>query len=985
MLVSCGTEESEESKAILAGDSEITVPAEASTKTVTIYADGSWVADVTDTWLSIDPTRGYGTVDVTLNVDANLSDAAREAKIIVKGASTLSDVEIAVNQKMDRFRETSAKTVTEALSLKEGDLAKISECQVMALSSKGFVVSDGTSNLFVLGSDASLKAGCKLTLTGDVVAFNNITAIQLEDAFFASEGEVAYPEAKDVTEAEGYAPGKVEYISATASFAAGGSLSVNDKKFATVYNNSTDFDNAYSYHKVLVSGYYLGSDKDVHSIMAVAFEDKGMEAVPYLQFEIGTSAFASANKSKIGESHQFASTVGNGYVKYEPNDLAGSDPDGVWKMDVSGNDPRCTGPWFGDYWHFVGGSAVKANTEFKLQFGARTSASGPKYWTLEYLDGTVWKPIGDVKESTDITEGGNVTYTHCMNADGNTNIIIDEAFSITKNMDRLELRFRCMSTWRADGKGVLAKRNTGSARLSVNSGASSKTPVTAPQPSILITKMGDGNATVDPEPEYADITLSTPLLTFEGAPEGPKVLKVTSDHDFTVKSNVSWLTLSVAEGTANSTAEISVTCEPNDMSKLREGRITITSGDSKAEVYVVQSAAGGELDPLISISSGNAVEVSGQGGEFSAKVQANVEFETEINGSWITEVVAPSTKAVVETVTKTFKAEPNLTGADRTGTIRFFKGNIESVLTVKQAKFEPSISVTYSGVNTIAGIGETRKLNIVSNVPFTVTAPSWVKLPTTNVPAAGTYPIDVAFDANTGAARSGQVVFKNAEYNYTYTVDVAQAAAGVCFYDDFGWLSPLLDAYAAATGTKIGDTIGNKKDDNAVNIYNKAIKEVTLPAFANAGYEDMNPSLELVYLQNKYLKFNKTGGNNTSLRLPKLPLTSATDVTVEFDHAGMVQGKGIVDDSGVVIVIEGDGQFENGTKYSDVLTIDQPTGTYSWTHSSAKIKGATANTRLVVVMYRVLVKDASGNYTGTYNYKVSGAGRIFIDNINIHK
>lgn len=36
-------------------------------------------------------------------------------------------------------------------------------------------------------------------------------------------------------------------------------------------------------------------------------------------------------------------------------------------------------------------------------------------------------------------------------------------------------------------------------------------------------------------------------------------------------------------------------------------------------------------------------------------------------------------------------------------------------------------------------------------------------------------------------------------------------------------------------------------------------------------------------------------------------------------------------------------------------------------------------------MYRVLVKDDSGNYTGSYNYKVSGAGRIFIDNINIHK
>ena len=173
VIASCGNEEAKESKAILAGDSEITLPATETTKAVTIYADGTWAADVTDTWLSIEPASGQGTVDVALTVDANLSDAEREAKIIVKGASTLNDVEISVRQKMDRFRDTGAKTVTESLALKEGDLAKLSECQVMALDSKGFVVSDGTNNVFVLGSDHALKDGCKLNLTGDDVAINN--------------------------------------------------------------------------------------------------------------------------------------------------------------------------------------------------------------------------------------------------------------------------------------------------------------------------------------------------------------------------------------------------------------------------------------------------------------------------------------------------------------------------------------------------------------------------------------------------------------------------------------------------------------------------------------------------------------------------------------------------------------------------------------------------------------------------------------------
>ena len=136
------------------------------------------------------------------------------------------------------------------------------------------------------------------------------------------------------------------------------------------------------------------------------------------------------------------------------------------------------------------------------------------------------------------------------------------------------------------------------------------------------------------------------------------------------------------------------------------------------------------------------------------------------------------------------------------------------------------------------------------------------------------------------------------------------------------------------------------------------------------------------------MKFSKTGGKNTSIRLPKLAVTSATDVTMDFDHAAMVQGSGTVDDSKVVIVIEGDGEFENGTKCSDILEIDQPKGKYNWSHSSVKIKGVNANTRLVVVMYRVVMaKDESGvyKYTGKYNYKVSGAGRIFLDNIKITK
>ena len=81
---------------------------------------------------------------------------------------------------------------------------------------------------------------------------------------------------------------------------------------------------------------------------------------------------------------------------------------------------------------------------------------------------------------------------------------------------------------------------------------------------------------------------------------------------------------------------MTVSCEPSTLSSLRNGSITIKSGTSTYTINVVQSAAGGELDPLISLS-GNNVTVLGEGETFSTSVQANVEYEVEIQGDWISE------------------------------------------------------------------------------------------------------------------------------------------------------------------------------------------------------------------------------------------------------------------------------------------------------------------------------------------------------------
>lgn len=970
----CGQDELVKPSALLS-ESSLTFEAIGSeSQQLTIASDDSWFIDVDADWITVDPTSGTNTVKVNVSVEDNVTNgtlnAPREGTLTVANGKGYS-IRSVIYQNGDNYFGVSEMPVSEVRELQDGEYAKVAEAQVVALTSDGFVVTDESASIYVSYKD-DVALGDKVFIAGEKVTLYGGAALVAGEITVKSNSEVKHPEAVDLlSNLDPSKAGTVTYVSVSAG------LLGHDLKFAqslpvsVAILDSRNIDiTEVNMHNISVKAYTLGLDEGVLTLAVTEVQDNGIndELKAYFYDDFSwMKSYIDASEVKVGDS------IGENSAGAEAPNLRSNDAlkpllNALLEKGYEDLNPDKKVIYAQKYyWKLGRSSSATENNNNGLKLPKQ------KFKGDELINVDI-----EFDWAAHMTGSGNIDKVQIVvelegagTFDNGTKI--SDPFVTTQEKGHIEWQHA----------SVTAKGVNNTTRIIIRPAEYASVVPDQQRWHIDNIKIKD-SAIPYSDPVYAKVKVSDEVVTFEGTPVDSYKLTIQSDNPWTLVKDADWFTVDVTEGEANEETTVTVTCEPSNMTTLRHSVFTVVSADTRKNIHIVQSAAGGELDPLISISSGNSVEVLGQGAEFTAKIQSNVEFETEINGSWITEVSTPATKAVVETVSKTFKAEPNLTGTDRTGTIRFFKDNIESVLTVKQAKFEPSITVTYPGVNTIAGIGETRKLNIVSNVPFTVTAPSWVKLPAMNIPAAGTYPVDVTFEANSGTARTGQVVFKNAEYNYTYTVDVAQAAAGVCFFDDFGWLTPLIDTYTAAGG-KVGDTIGNKKDDSAINIYGDAVKAFTLPAFANAGYEDMNPSLELIYLQDKYLKFNKTGGKNTSIRLPKLPLTSATDVTVEFDHAAMVQGSGKVDDSGVVVVIEGDGQFENGTKYSDVLKVDQPTGTYSWTHSSAKIKGATANTRLVVVMYRVLVKDDSGNYTGSYNYKVSGAGRIFIDNINIHK
>lgn len=680
-------------------------------------------------------------------------------------------------------------------------------------------------------------------------------------------------------------------------------------------------------------------------------------------------AAASNDYPSWATEHKIAPVTGDGQIYYHVIDR--SDIGGSTSLDVSGNNPRVSGAWPGDYLEFKANSPISAGSIVKLKFEARTSGAGLKLWRLQYKDGEEWKDASKLITRTITSETNNkekpvsitkeVSYTHQFKGGSKDadNDVITAVVNYANTTDAVVFRLICAANW--TGSQWQEVPNTSSFRLAYTADSEN-------QPEISVIAAGTEDVS---KPDILVSGLENNIITFEGVPEGTKKFTVTSTSAFTLTPNVDWITLSETAGGADDEKTIVVTCKESTSSSLRKGQIDIKSGVSHYYITVVQSAAGGDLDPLISISDGNKKTVSGKGEEFTVKVQANVDFQTEISDSWITAVPVVSTKAMVESKILKFKAEANVTGAARTATIRFYKGNIESVLTVDQNKFEPEVKITsYSGVTTISGFGETKKFTVQSNVPFTVTAPSWIKL-LDIVPEAGTFPVSVQFEANTAAeTRNGEIVFADADYGYEYKLNVSQAASGVYYFDDFMWIKPWADAYGS------GDSVGeNNASGEAPNIYTQTTQKGLLEKFAEIGYEMLNPAAKSAYSQKYYMKFGATS-NHHGLKLPAIAAADGSDVTLSFDWSPHMTGKGNIDKVKLVVEIEGDGQIVTaaGTaKISDVLVNDWEKGQLKWKNVTIQIKGLKSTDRISIRPTDLTDGD-----------KVTQK-RWFIDNIKIFK
>lgn len=986
-FTSCKEEELVKPSALLT-ESSLTFEAKAEeSQSFRIASDSDWMIDVDEPWITVDPMSGSNTMDVNVTVEDNYTggvmNAPRQGLITIMNKRGYK-VTTTIYQNGDAYLGAPEGNVAKVADLDSASRAKVLSATVAAVSTTGFVVTDGTVNMFVDGK-AEVKAGDVVDFNGKTSKISGIPSFVLDQVEVKSTAEVTYPTPVAIDKAPSVLPDKVTYVKLTGTLI-GSTLRFADKTTCSLLIPAdAEAFNKVNTHKVDVLAYYIGIIKKDVTVVPVSFVDNGQDEsvgvkLPFRDDFSWLAPYIDAANSKLSEDKKISDCVGT----------VTSSADGCANLYTTLADNGCD---------VIGELRSRGYTDlnpsFKtiylqdayFKFGANKKQSG---LTL---------PLFRLDGEQDIV----VSFKWCsqMQGDGNidkTQLVLEidgpgKVEPASKSDKISEPVSHSQSSGKMFWQDVMFTIKGATTATAISFHPSVFGHDGAQESGYYRYYVDDIEVMLASEAVKANINvegLDSDLITFEGTPEAPYTFKVSSDVDFNVSASANWLHIENGSGLAGETKTVSVTCDPSELSVLRKGEITIKSGVTSRKIQVVQSAAGQELDPFISIKEGNSVEVLGQGAEFAVTVQANTSFETKIDADWIQ--LLPSTTAKVEWTPLKFKAAANLTGVARTGTVRFVKGTIESVLTVKQDKFEPSVKVTTTD-NAVPSEGKSLPVHIVSNVDFTASA-AGMTLPVSSA-KAGTYDLSIPVPANTGAPRKLSVTFENAEYDYKTTFDIYQAGASVVFSDDFSWVAPMVSAWNDANSgkkKKIGDTVGSSgKDTEAPNVYSDdAIKASFAAAFKAQGYEDLQPSEKVIYLQDQYLKLGKTGGHNNAIRLPAVTaLTSPSDVFVEFDHATMCQKDGVCDDAKIVVVIEGDGEFENGTKCSDILPVIQEKGTYRWTHSGTLVKGMTSETRLVVVMYRVVMsKDSEGVYkfnNGKYNFGVDGAGRIFLDNIKITK
>ncbi len=721
-VFSCRREELKQANAVAAEYATMTFEAVgAEPQELPVYADGTWTVECAESWVILSQYAGSGAMDITVSVEDNkdgaVVDFPREAKIYFKGSSVDPNQNgiVVIRQKGDSYKGKPELAVADFLRLDDEELCKLAGVTVAALSDEGFVAYDETGCIYVNGDPEELALGSKAMLSGKKATVNGIPAMQLDVINVTGKDEAAYPEAKDITAGlDTYDPQAAEFVSVEGSIAgfvegkllADAVMRVTGRsKEITLLNQRNSMQlGELNYHKVVADAYSVGQQDGSPVLIIVSIkEDKGYDEsvvpvtpVPGAQVFFDdfswldpiVEAYRNAG-GKVGDTVGEANTgadapniwniaalkaafeplfMAKGYTDLNPSEKLCYLQDGYLKFSKTGGH----------------------NTALQLKVAALPPAPTDVDITFDYCmmvqgDGTVDAgPVGVViigdgcfANGTKVSDGNVSKQKKGQFLWNKTSVM--KAQGVTS---RTKFVFLMQRVLRKDADGQYITDAAGNFSLDwAVSGAGR----------FFIDNIDIKVSGPDVDPEYADIKTETKLLTFEGT-GGEQTVKITSDHDFRLEASEDWITFDKTAGAAGEETEINVICAQSELSVLRKAVITVISADSTMDIPVVQSAAGQDIDPFISISKSN-VSISAKANEVTVNVQSNAKYNIVSDASWVT-LKQPETApaAMVEKTSVTFTVDENTDkNSSRVAHVVFsLEGkDIEAVLNITQDAAQP--------------------------------------------------------------------------------------------------------------------------------------------------------------------------------------------------------------------------------------------------------------------------------------------------------
>lgn len=692
-LVGCKEEIDPAANAVQTESPSVTFAATgAAEQVVPVYADGEWVADCEADWVTISPMSGNGAVDVTVSVTDNLAsdgtvDAPREALVIFRGKYIERQGELTVYQKGDNYRDAVEMSIADAAKLEDGKFAKIPEAQIVAAASDGIVVKDATSLMFVTYK-GEVKVGDKVYIAGEKVTNGGIASIVAGQVDVLSTAEVTYPAPVDLL--ANLDPSKateILYVGVEAGLL-GRNLQFETSLPVAVTLldpavGGVDLD-AVNMHNVKLEAYFVGLNGTTVNLVVTKVEDLGLNDDLKAYFFDDFSWM----KPFLDEYNTTATPVG---------DAVGTDNPSAEAPNL-----RTAGGLAGLLDEFLARGYEDLNSSAKViypqqyywKFGKTSTASannngGLKLPAMELEGSELINAELDFDWSPHMTGSGNIDKVSVVvELEGSG--FFDNGTKISDpfvhELEKGNLNWHHVK--------VLLKGVNNTTRITIRPLEYASVTPDQQRWHLDNIKVSDSDIPYK-DPVYANLTVSDEIVTFEGTPLAPFELKIKSDKDWTITKGfeTDWFSLDVMEGLADEEATVKVLCQPSTSITLRKGTITIASADTRKTIYVVQSAAGGELEPLISIIGGNSGNVGFDEGSFKLGVQANVTYQVEADASWVTFEELPETRAIVEASEFVVKYEANAADQPRTARIRVFNAdlNIESVYTLTQAAYESGV------------------------------------------------------------------------------------------------------------------------------------------------------------------------------------------------------------------------------------------------------------------------------------------------------